>query len=155
MDTMTLLGSLMEDKGVENPEPNTVYSNDVMASIMDSFTANLTSNNLSAFKTFIDKNSTFKDNTTDIKYLYRANLNTYKINGSSYTKTLDGIGELLVKILPSEMLKMFGLNEGSSSAASSMMGGNSFKELVGDTEYIKSQYDKLYGEYPDEPHEVV
>ena len=47
---------------------------------------------------------------------------------------------------------MFGLSENSSS---SMMGGGAFKELVGDTEYIKGQYDKLYGRYPTKPNEVV
>lgn len=150
MDTMSMLSTLMEDKGIENPEPNTVYSNNIMASIMDSFTSGITTNNLTAFKNFIDKNSTFKDNTTDIKYLYSANLNTYKIQGKTYFETLDGIPELLMKI---GLGDMFGLNE--NSAASSMLGGGAFKELVGDTEYISGQYDKLYGRYPTKANEVV
>lgn len=151
MDTMSLLSSLMKENTIENPKENTIYSNDVMANVMNSVTEGFTSNNLTAFKDFIEKDGVIKENSTDIKYVYTANLNTYVIQENNLTEpyrpTLNGIGELLAKI---GLGKMFGGNSGSMS-----MGGSAFKELVGDDEYVKDQYDLLYGKYPTNANQVV
>ena len=150
VDTMSLLGTLMQNNGVENPEPETVYSNDVMANVMNSITTGFTKNNLTAFKQFIEKDEEFRANTTDIKYIYTANLNTYKIMGGieRYRETLDGVSDLLISIGLGEMM-------GVSENGSMQMGGGAFKELVGDMEYIQSQYDKVYGEFPKNDNEVI
>lgn len=149
VDTMSVLASVMANKGVENPEPNTVYSNEVMATIMDSVTSSFTTNNLTDFKKYIDGNSDFQEHTTDIKYIYSAKLNTYKIMDSieKYRPTLNGISGLLGEI--------FGDSMPMTQAGTSMMGGNAFTELVGDSEYIASQYNKLYGNFPTKENEVV
>ena len=149
VDTMSVLASVMTNKGVENPEPNTVYSNEVMATIMDSVTSSFTTNNLTDFKKYIDGNSDFQEHTTDIKYIYSAKLNTYKIMDSieKYRPTLNGISGLLGEI--------FGDSMPMTQAGTAMMGGNAFTELVGDSEYIASQYNKLYGNFPTKENEVV
>ena len=158
MDVMTLLGSLMDNDGIENPEPGKVYSHDVLATMFDSANKGLTTNNLVAFKEFIDQSTVLKENTSDIKYVYKANLNTYKVTedvqGAFYKPTLDGIAGLLDEI---GMGALMGSSSSSSSSSmmSSMMGGGAFKELIGDSEYIESQYNKLYGKYPTQPNEVV
>ena len=36
-----------------------------------------------------------------------------------------------------------------------MMGGGSWAELVGNSEYIASQYDLIHGKYPEKPNEIV
>ena len=150
IDTMSMLSNLMQNNGVENPEPETIYSNDVMANIMNSITTGFTKNNLTAFKQFIERDEDFKSNTTDVKYIYTANLNTYTIVGGieKYRKTLDGITDLLISIGLGEMM-------GVSENGSMTMGGGAFKELVGDSDYIQGQYDKLYGEFPKDKNEVV
>lgn len=149
VDTMSVIASVMANKGVENPEPNTVYSNEVMATIMDSVTSSFTTNNLTDFKKYIDGNSDFQKHTTDIKYIYSANLNTYKIMDSieKYRPTLNGISGLLGEI--------FGDSMPMTQAGTSMMGGGAFTELVGDSDYIASQYNKLYGSFPTKENEVV
>ena len=154
MDTMSLLGSLMENNGVENPEKNTIYSNDVMANVMNSVTTGYTKNNLTAFKQFIDGDEVFKNNTTDIRYVYKANLNTYIIQENNkiqpYAPTLSGLPELFSAI------GLGGMMGSSSNSSSSFMGGSSaFSPLVGDNDYISSQYDILYGHLPTEKNQVV
>lgn len=153
MDVMTLLGSLMEDGGIENPEDGIIYTHDVLATMFDSANKGLSTNNLTALKAYLDSNRVFSDNTTDIKYVYQANLNTYRIdNNGFFVETLDGIGGLMADL---GMGGLMGEGDSSADMASSLMGGGAFKELVGDGEYIESQYNKLHGKFPSAPNEVV
>ncbi len=151
MDVMTLLGTLMDEGGVKNPEPGKVYSHDVLANMFVSANKGLTSNNLVAFKNFLDSNAIIQQNITDIKYSYSANLNTYIPSGTAtYKATLDGLSGILSAI-----------SSGSSSlgaigdSTSSIMGGNVFKELIGDSDYIESQYKVVHGRLPEKSHEVI
>ena len=154
MDTMSVMTTLMSSTGVENPKPGTIYSNDIMANVMNAITSGFTKNNLTSFKDFIEGSNDIRDNSTDIKYVYAANLNTYRIVGGieKYRATLDGIGGLLQDI---GLGDMFGMSENSSS----MLGGSkgAFTELVGDKKegYLESQYDTLYGRFPKNDNEVV
>ncbi len=150
MDTMTLLESLMStDEGKEFSKDK-VYSNDIMIKVMTSISNGVTENNLEAFKSYIenDPNSQIKNNATDIKYTYGANLNTYTVksltdeNGNvsvSYIKNLKGLDELLGQI---------GLSAFSNSNMQ-MVGGNAWSELIGDMEFVLSQYDVLAGKLPE------
>ena len=150
MDTATLLTSLMNQNQVnESRDPNKVYSSDIMVAMMNAISSGYTENNLTKFMAHLkDPASGFKDLTTDIKYSYRANLNTYSVhtNGgiTEYKKNLDSMNELFEEIGLSGM-----------GASSMMMGGASFAELVGDYDYIASQYDLVYGKYPENPNQIV
>ena len=150
MDTATLLGSLMNQNQIdENRDPNKVYSSDIMVAMMNAISSGYTENNLTKFMAHLkDPANGFKELTTDIKYSYRANLNTYSIhvNGgkTEYKKNLESMGELFEEI---------GL--GGMGGSSAMMGGASFAELVGDYDYIASQYDLVYGKYPENPNQIV
>ena len=150
MDTATLLTSLMNQNQIdESRDPNKVYSSDIMVAMMNAISSGYTENNLTKFMAHLkDPASGFKDLTTDIKYSYRANLNTYSVHTSSgiteYKKNLDSMNELFEEIGLSGM-----------GASSAMMGGASFAELVGDYDYIASQYDLVYGKYPENPNQIV
>ena len=150
MDTATLLSSLMNQNQVdESRDPNKVYSSDIMVAMMNAISSGYTENNLTKFMAHLkDPANGFKDLTTDIKYSYRANLNTYSVHTSGgiteYKKNLDSMNELFEEI---------GL--GGMGASSAMMGGASFAELVGDYDYIASQYDLVYGKYPENPNQIV
>ena len=150
MDTATLLTSLMnQNQFEESRDPNKVYSSDIMVAMMNAISSGYTENNLTKFMAHLkDPASGFKDLTTDIKYSYRANLNTYSVHTSGgiteYKKNLDSMNELFEEIGLSGM-----------GASSAMMGGASFAELVGDCNYIASQYDLVYGKYPENPNQIV
>ena len=154
MDTMSLLKAFMEQREIENKQPETIYSNDVMLNVMSAFSSGITSNNLTAFKKYIEENSVFEENATDIKYQYQAGLNTYtKIestdaNGnkvSSYRKNLSDLTELMSVIST-------GLTSSSSAIRSSV-----WNELVGDMDYIKTQYELVEngGRFPENENEVL
>ena len=162
IDANALLSSLMGQSIVpENRDPDMIYSADVMVSMMDAISSGYTENNLKKFKEFLDdKNNGFSNLTTDIKYSYLANLNTYSVHtvknsdGTTTTKYKPNIADM------TELFAELGLMEsmGGSSmmdASSMMMGGGSWAELVGDNEYIASQYDLIYGKYPENPNEIV
>ena len=150
MDTMTLLESLMSTEEGKEFSKDKVYSNDIMIKVMTSISNGFTENNLKAFKDYIenDPDSKIKENSTDIKYSYQANLNTYTVktltdeNGNttiSYVKNLKGLDELLGQI-------------GLSSFANDnmqMVGGNAWSELVGDMEFVSTQYNVLAGRLPE------
>ncbi len=161
MDANALLSSLAGENIVaENRDPNKVYSADVMVSMMNAISSGYTENNLEKFKKYLDDESNgFGDLTTDIKYSYLANLNTYSVHtvknpdgttSTTYKKNISDMSELFVEI---------GMMESAGGSpmmgGSMMMGGGSWAELVGNNEYIASQYDLIHGKYPEKPNEIV
>ena len=158
MDMSTLMTSLMEaTKPKERPDEDKVYSNDIMTDMMESIANGVTTNNMEKFKYFIENESNLSDYTTDIKYSYQANLNTYSAiydeNGQflNYRKNLNGLPELMEELGMGSMMGM-----GSESNTSTMMmGGNPWSELVGDRDYILSQYEIVDGHLPENDHQVV
>ena len=150
MDTMTLLESLMSTDESKEFSKDKVYSNDIMIKVMTSISSGFTENNLEAFKNYIenDPDSKIKENATDIKYIYKANLNTYTVKTmagidgkptTSYIKNLNGLEELLTQI---------GLSSFTNNSMS-MMGGNAWTELVGDMDFVSTQYNVVAGKLPE------
>ncbi len=148
MDMTAMMASLMgETDDEEERDPNKIYSNDIMLSVMSSMSTGMTSNNLEAFKKHIDGNDIFKDNSVDIKYSYSTKLNTYTAKeDGGYFKGLSGVGELYSAMMP-----------GSSGDAGTMgmMSTSPWTELVGNNNYISEQYDLIYGSLPQNYNDVV
>lgn len=150
MDTTTLLTSLMkENTSNEDRDKDKVYSNDVMISMMKAMTSGVTTNNLNKFMDFLKNgNSNINDYTADIKYSYKANLNTYSViknpDGTvTYRKNMSGMDELMDEI-------------GMGGVMGSMMSGSgAWQELIGDSDYIKSQYTVVDGRLPEKSDEIV
>ena len=158
LDTMSLLSSLMSSNKIEDFKDDTVYSNDIMIRVMESFASGLTKNDLASLKQHLDSDnaSTIKNNSTEIKYIYEAGLNTY-------TPVLDNNGNVLMheknKESLGELLAEIGLGNffGDASATMDMLESNAWTELVGSNDYVSSQYQLVAGKIPDvsNPYEVV
>ena len=151
MDTTALLNSFLGNATAsENQDPDKIYSNDIMHSIIEGVNAGVTTNNLKLFKEFIES-SGIRDYSVDIKYNYSANLNTFWFNKdengkiTDYHKTYESLGELMQDA---------GILDESSSG-SMMMGGSPWTELIGDDSYIKSQYDLVDGHFPENENQIV
>ncbi len=163
MDTMTLLGSFMEQKTIENREPNTVYSNDVMINVMNAFSKGITTNNLTAFKQHIESTSTIRDNATDIKYKYYAGLNTYTrvpLVDKDGNPVLDSSGNQAYTYRRnlSDMSELMSvITTGNLNSNASVINSSVWKEFVGNSEYIQSQYKVVEGggRFPENENEVV
>ncbi|MBE6547410.1 MAG: ABC transporter ATP-binding protein/permease [Ruminococcaceae bacterium] len=155
MDTSSMFSTLteaMEEK--ERPDGDVVYSNDIMIKMLESISAGITTNNMVKFKNFIENESNIRDYTTDIKYSYSANLNTYhKAPDGTYHKNINSLTEMMVELgLASDGMAS---SSSSSSGMGGMMSGNPWSELVGNQEYIESQYDIIDGHLPNNSNQVV
>ncbi len=155
MDTTSMLGPLLESTTIENQKPNTIYSNDVMIKVMKAFATGVTKNNLTAFKAHLEINEKITDNATDIKYRYKAGLNTYtKVSITdgdgkttyTYRRNLGDMNDLMSVIM-----------SGNLNANASVKSSEIWKEFVGDIDYIKTQYEVVEGggRFPENENEVV
>ncbi|MBO5212707.1 MAG: ABC transporter ATP-binding protein/permease [Clostridia bacterium] len=145
-DTATLLGSFMGGGGdIESQDPNKIYTNDAMINVLESFTSGTTTNNLSAFKQYIES-SEIPNLAIDVKYKYSTKLNSYYVNKDgvsvSTNKTMEGIGDILT------ILGMSGFEFFNTIGAP-------WAEIIGNNDYINSQYDCVYGHLPENENQVI
>ncbi len=125
-----------------------VYSYDVMADMMGSLMADSSSNDLRAFKEFIENGgSGIGDYANDIKYGYTTSMNMYRADTSS------GV----FRVHPSSLLT----SQGSSSPLGAMRmmnsrpGSDVWEELLDNPELLEFQYDVLAGRMPTAFDEVA
>lgn len=158
MNTTSMMTSFMsQNQTPENRDENKIYSNDVMVSMMKAMTSGITSNNLTKFKEFIESKSGLYDYSNDIKFSYAANLNTYSVkttNGiTTYEKNIGGIYQLMAEIgMPGYSSDT---NISASEMSGSMISDSGWSELVGNQEYIESQYKIVDGRFPSASNEIV
>ena len=152
MDASALLASfLSNNNSTKNQDPNKIYSNDIMTSVIEGVNAGITNNNLKLFKAYIEA-SGIREHSVDIKYNYSAHLNTYWFNTdengklTDYHKTYENLGDLMIDA---------GIFDEGMAGLSSMMGGSPWTELIGNDEYIKSQYDLIDGHFPENGNQIV
>ena len=124
-----------------------VYSSDVMSELMNTMVSTVKTNNLAAFKKYIETDENGKaiqDYTSAIQYSYNVPLNIFKAD------TSDGV----VQVNPSTVMESMGMQQSSSS----MMftgSGEFWSELLGNRKLLDSQYDILAGRWPEAFNEVV
>ena len=148
MDMGSMMSSMNNPQDVENPKADHIYSSNVMSNVMDLMFSSATSNNLTAFKHFIESgNSGLEDLTTEIRYIYSTPLNIYKAD------ITDGI----YQVNPSGVLSSMGMGQSSSmgSSMSMMSSTDVWSQLSGNRELLESQCEVLSGRMPDAWNEVV
>lgn len=148
-DLTEIMGILASGKDKEiNHDKDKIYSNTIMNKMFNSFVTKVSKNDLKSFKKYLDNNDEIGKYVNEIKYGYNIDLNIF----NTYN------GEL-VKVNPSNLMSDFGMinsNEMSSMYSSFGMGSNDvFVELMDNKENVLSQYDLIYGSYPEKYDEVV
>ena len=157
------MGSMMEammgemEKNEER-EDGKVYSVNIMNQMMSVLSSKVETNNLKEFKKYIEEtDNAIKNNSNAIQYSYNLDINLYSSN------TENGI----IKVNPSTVMdsiglgNMFTMNNSStlSMFGSSSMGMSSqlnvWTEMLDNDELLKSQYDLLAGNWPQNYNEVV
>lgn len=177
VDMSALMSSLMginAENSENQHDDDAVYSNTVMYDMMESMTnAEVQTNNLRDFKTFLDREQGEKaetdlaDHVTSIQYAYNLALNLY---------TTDADGKIVKSDPMALMMSMRNgiIGEEAGSAADSYaasMGSTAETEnssqimvwqemLEGDngeliSDLVKQQYDVLYGTWPQNYDEIV
>ena len=156
IDISSMVTSLSgnERESSDHEDKDRVYSNDIMGDMISTMVKEVQSNNLSAFKKYIENGGTDIDSyVSDIQYSYDVPLNIYMKD------TSDGVTQLN----PSTMFDAI-YGEGSTAATSSMSSGmgmgmfsNSsvWSQLLGNQQVLDEQYDLLAGHWPESYDEVV
>ena len=153
----TMMGVDQDGKPVEQHALDKVYANSTMYDMVNAFTdMDTKSNNLKAFKKFLEENEEIKQYISSVQYSYDMDL-------SVYTKDIDGkVVKADVNELMAMMMNSFGMASTMMENMSSMMVGMDVwnemmagedGELISQT--VRDQYDLIHGEWPDAYNEVV
>ncbi|MBO4848644.1 MAG: ABC transporter ATP-binding protein/permease [Clostridia bacterium] len=138
-------GGSREDMPQEEHEEGKVYSNGHIAQGAELMNANTQTNDLAAFKEYIEgEGSSLLDGTNGAQYLYDVDIYVY--NRGAVGGTVQANPGLVYD-------RMFGSN--FSGMMSYSQGAETFGEMIGDRELLDSQYDVLAGRWPEAYDEVV
>ncbi len=154
IDMASLMEAFMgeQESDIDEPEDNTIYSVNIMTDIISSVSQEAKSNNLEAFKDYLENEDTvIKDNSNAIQYSYGVTLNLYKEDGIlqvNPTQVLNSIGVGDMFESSSNVMSMF-----SSSASTTST--NVWTELLDNPELLQTQYDVIAGHFPENYNEVV
>lgn len=139
----------------EEHELDKIYSNNIMTDMIESTLTGVTTNNLEAFKTYLEEaDNPIAALSSAIQYTYTTTINVYKAD------TSDGI----YQVNPSQVFDKMGMptspmNQGNSimagSPMASMSSGNVWQELLDNEELLKTQYDVIAGKMPTSYDEIV
>lgn len=149
MDTGELLNAAMDSTTTyENHNDNKIHSMNITNDMLFLMGSGAKSNNLEAFKSYIDKNSNkFNEYANAIEYSYNLDLNIYKENEDGYTL-----------VNPDQIMDKLGfgqMNEISNMFSSGISSYNAFSEMLDNRNLIEEQYDVLAGHLPENYNEVV
>lgn len=179
IDMSSMLTSLMginANMGEDAHEKDAVYSNNVMLELMDAMTnTEITTNNLRDFKEFLDREQSddaktdLKNHVTAIQYSYNLPLNMYAedpdgkivksdamdimrsmssgIIGDDAQSSADSVYSGMMSAMPQSSS-----SEGSITVWQEMLSGSD-GTLISDL--VTSQYDVLYGRWPQSYDEVI
>ena len=155
IDMSSMMESMMgSDEEVEH-EDGKIYSREIVNEILETVSTKVQTNNLEAFKTFLESGeSDIKNYTNSIQYGYDLDLNIYnqdengdiqQVNPSIVFNEL-GFGQMLE--VQQESSSMF-------SGGTTLTSTDVWTELLDNQELLESQYDVLAGRWPTNYNEVV
>ncbi len=154
VDMTAMMTSMMEAMHSEDEidhGDDKVYSRNIMNQILVAMTSKIQTNNLEAFKEYIE--STQNDegsiwsNAIDIQYIYNVDLNVYKSDTSNGVQQVNPI-TLFDDIGMGAMMQ-------GSEMMSTMNNAEVWKELLNNEDSLHSQYDLIYGQWPENYNDVV
>ena len=136
--------ALEDKKGKNDNNDNKIYSNNTIADTLSLMSSKSSSNNLQAFKNFIENGeSNIKDYTTTIGYEYNLNLQLYKSD----------ISEEIVQVNPNTVLESIGMQSGG--VASKFMFSDVWQEMFENDDINNKMYTTISGRMPQNYNEVV
>lgn len=127
-----------------------VYSNDSMTRMINTLLAEIATNDLKAFKEFIESGeSGLQPLVSDIQYAYDLDMNLYKADTSG------GVYRVNPSTVLDNIPGAFGHSSGGASTPSRFSNTNVFVQLLGNQTLLNEQYDILAGRMPQRFDEVV
>ena len=154
MDMSVMMETMMGMHQKQNEyQDNDIHSRQMINDILETMSDKMTSNNLAAFKEYLESDqSKFQNHTKAIEYGYGLTLNVYNENAESG----------LIQVSPNQLMNTLGLgaameaqNNLFSSSSSMGMGNEVWAKLPSSTSMRDEEYDIVDGRWPESYHEVV
>ena len=144
IDMSAMMGAMQPSDEDIVFEPDKIYSANVMSGMMNMMLSSATTNNLGAFKDFIESGeSGLEELVTEIRYLYATPLNIYKAD----------LTEGIFQVSPNHVFAELGLEGASANPMMSNM--DVWTRLTANRELLETQYEVLEGKMPERWNEVV
>ena len=149
VDVSSMIENMMgnKDKNVDHDKYK-IYSNNIMTDMVNSMVAEVNSNNLKAFKSYLENHKSDVDGyISDIQYSYDVPLYIYS------TDTSDGVTQLN----PSSVMEnMYGMSvSGDGMMSAGMQNTSVWSRLFDNRQMLDEQYDLIAGSWADNYNEVM
>lgn len=149
VDVSSMIENMMgnKDKNVDH-DKDKIYSNNIMTDMVNSMVAEVNSNNLKAFKSYLENHKCDVDGyISDIQYSYDVPLYIYS------TDTSDGVTQLN----PSSVMEnMYGMSvSGDGMMSAGMQNTSVWSRLFDNRQMLDEQYDFIAGSWADNYNEVM
>ena len=151
----SMIASMMEKElsNADHPKDK-IYSNNVMTDILNTLTTEMQSNDLGAFKSFLeDENNGIQNAISALQYTYDLDLQIYSSDTSKGAVQLNPDDSLM------QMMGMSTSQQDTGMGSSMMMSGglDTYTEMIDNRQLLESQYDVIAGRWPDKDawNEVV
>lgn len=149
VDVSSMIENMMgnKDKNVDH-DKDKIYSNNIMTDMVNSMVAEVNSNNLKAFKSYLENHKSDVDGyISDIQYSYDVPLYIYS------TDTSDGVTQLN----PSSVMEnMYGMSvSGDGMMSAGMQNTSIWSRLFDNRQMLDEQYDLIAGSWADNYNEVM
>ena len=149
VDVSSMIENMMgnKDKNVDH-DKDKIYSNNIMTDMVNSMVAEVNSNNLKAFKSYLENHKSDVDGyISDIQYSYDVPLDIYS------TDTSDGVTQLN----PSSVMEnMYGMSvSGDGMMSAGMQNTSVWSRLFDNRQMLDEQYDLIAGSWADNYNEVM
>lgn len=149
VDVSSMIENMMgnKDKNVDH-DKDKIYSNNIMTDMVNSMVAEVNSNNLKAFKSYLENHKCDVDGyISDIQYSYDIPLYIYS------TDTSDGVTQLN----PSSVMEnMYGMSvSGDGMMSAGMQNTSVWSRLFDNRQMLDEQYDLIAGSWADNYNEVM
>lgn len=149
VDVSSMIENMMgnKDKNVDH-DKDKIYSNNIMTDMVNSMVAEVNSNNLKAFRSYLENHKSDVDGyISDIQYSYDVPLYIYS------TDTSDGVTQLN----PSSVMEnMYGMSvSGDGMMSAGMQNTSVWSRLFDNRQMLDEQYDLIAGSWADNYNEVM
>ena len=154
IDMGSMMEAMMGDSQGEEHEEGKIYSRAIVNEILETVSTKIQTNNLEAFKSFLESNETdIKNYINAVQYSYNLDLNIYKQDNDG------NIQQVNPSIVFEEL--GFGNMAQTNPQTEAMSGGmmmtetDVWIEMLDNKELLESQYNIVTGKWPEKYNEVV
>lgn len=127
-------------------ESDKIYSNNMMASMINTMMASISVNDLKEFKKYLDSEECNASKlSNDIQYGYDVDINVYKAD------TTNGV----LQVNPSTVFSQLGFETGANAQMPLMGNSNVWSQMINNDNVISNQYDVVAGKMPENYDEIV